>query len=85
MNSLPPDCVPLKGSVGEKRRNALYLKQLPPHDQDPDMCHILSDKERKRLVKLSERIRQQACGVGTINILHSGRERVSEYNNIVTT
>ena len=77
MNSLPSDHIPLKGTEGEKKRNELYLKQLPPHDQDPDMCHILSDKERKRLVKFSERIKQQACGVGIINVLHDRKDKVS--------
>lgn len=68
MKCLPDDYVPLCGSEGEKRRKEMYAKQLPPHDLDPDLCHAMTDVERKRLTKLADKIKVRACGAGTVNL-----------------
>ena len=68
MECLPKDRAPLRGSEGEKKRNQLYLEQLPPHDLDPALCHDMSDIEKKRLIKIADKNKARACGVGGISI-----------------
>ena len=68
MNSLPYGYIPIKGSDGEKRRNKAYLMQLPPQDSNPDACSKLNDVERRRLIKIAEKHKSRACGVGNLRI-----------------
>lgn len=68
MECLPKDRAPLRGSEGEKKRNQLYLEQLPPHDLDPALCHDMSDIEKKRLIKIADKNKARACSVGGISI-----------------
>lgn len=67
MESIPAKYVPLRGSQGEKLRHTLHMKQLPPHDTDPELCHAMTDKERKRLTKFHDKFKSRACGVGTVH------------------
>ena len=42
--------------------------QMPPQDTDPDACSKLTDIERKRLVKIAEKNKSRACGLGNLRI-----------------
>ena len=77
MGCLPEDHVPLRESEGEKRRNRLYIEQLPPHDLDPELCHPMSDVEKKRLTKIADKFKAHACGVGAINSATSQKVNIT--------
>ena len=79
MNSLPDEVVPLRGTAGEERRSKLYLEQLPPHDVDSAMCHDMTDTEKRRLVKIAEKWKKKACGVGTVVIANELKVSINLY------
>ena len=76
MDSLPYGYIPVKGSDGELKRNKGYITQMPPQDSDPDACSRLSDTERKRLIKIAEKNKSRACGVGNLRIAAKKERKV---------
>ena len=81
MASLPKESVPLKGSNGEIDRLRRFHRQLPPYDWNPEACHKLSELESKRFLKLAEKRRRTAYGVGSVEVDQA--EKVCEWYNYV--
>ena len=77
MQSLPEECVPLKGGEGEESRIQRFIHQMPVHDITPDMCHAMEDKEKKRMLKFVEKRRKECYGVGTVELEISEEGMVS--------
>ena len=50
-------------------RENQFLKQLPAYDTCPDVCHDLSDLEKKRMVKFVDMRRKKFFGVGEVETL----------------
>ena len=66
---MPEECVPLYGSQGVDWRENQFLKQLPAYDTCPDVCHDMSDLEKKRMVKFVDMRRKKFFGVGEVETL----------------
>lgn len=79
MSSLPKECVPLKGSQGEKHRAQQFLHQLPAYDSSPEVCHKMTELEKKRMLKFVERRKNKFFGIGTVSLEESGSSKVSYY------
>ena len=71
MQSLPEECVPLKGTPGEHYRSQQFIHQHPPQDLNPENCHKLTDLDRKRMAKFAERRKNRFHGVGTVELQKS--------------
>ena len=78
MNSLPYGYPPIKGTDGELKRNKAYLMQMPPQDTDSDSWSKLTDLERKRLTKISEKNKTRACGIGNLRVANKKERKVVE-------
>ena len=76
MESLPEELVPLKGSPGEEHRKQQYIRQLPAYDFSPDHCHALTDLEKRRMLKISERRKKTFLGTGRVEFLETGTIKV---------
>lgn len=85
MDSLPYGYPPIKDSDGELKRNKAYLMQMPPQDTDPDSWSKLTDVEKKRLVKISEKNKSRACGIGNLRIAVKKERKVKNNTSCCST
>ena len=68
MECLPKNCRPYKGTKAEKQRQEHFRYQHPLHDANPEFCHQISDVEKKKMLKFSEK-RARCFGVGKVLVV----------------
>ncbi|XP_050187125.1 prickle-like protein 2, partial [Myiozetetes cayanensis] len=68
-SELPPALVPRIQSPGERHRLRELLRQLPPHDLEPQFCHDLSESERRELKLFAQRRKRENLGQGSVRPL----------------
>ncbi|XP_063039390.1 LOW QUALITY PROTEIN: prickle planar cell polarity protein 3-like [Melospiza melodia melodia] len=66
---LPPALVPRLRSPGERHRLRELLRQLPPHDLEPQFCHDLDEAERRELKLFAQRRKRENLGQGSVRPL----------------
>ena len=66
IKALPVEKQPIIGTNGAKYRKKQLMKQLPPHDQEPQECHDLSPQETSEMQMFVKEYRQTALGVAKI-------------------
>ncbi|XP_064593818.1 prickle planar cell polarity protein 3 isoform X2 [Zonotrichia leucophrys gambelii] len=66
---LPPALVPRLRSPGERHRLRELLRQLPPHDLEPQFCHDLDEAERRELKLFAQRRKRENLGQGSVRAL----------------
>lgn len=76
VQSLPSGCVPKKGKEGEEQRVQRFTQQMPVYDFSLDVCHKLTELEKKRMLKFVEKRRKESYGVGTVELEMSEEGRV---------
>ena len=76
MQSLPPECVPAVGAEGESYRRTQCFTQLPLYDFSLEACHKMSDLEKKRMGKFTERRRTKFFGVGKLKLKNTRDDQV---------
>ena len=78
MQSLPRECVPAVGTEGESYRRTQCFTQLPLYDFSLEACHKMSDLEKKRMGKFTERRRTKFFGVGKVKLKNTRDDQVRE-------
>ncbi|XP_041035572.1 prickle planar cell polarity protein 3-like isoform X2 [Carcharodon carcharias] len=63
---LPEDKIPYINSPGERYRIKQLLRQLPPHDSEPQYCNSLDEEEMKDLKLFSQQRKRENLGRGTV-------------------
>lgn len=76
MQSLPTGCVPKRGAEGEEQRMQRFTQQMPVYDFSLDVCHKLTELEKKRMLKFVEKRRKESYGVGTVELEMSEEGKV---------
>ncbi|CAN8178681.1 unnamed protein product, partial [Coccothraustes coccothraustes] len=71
---LPPALVPRLRSPGERHRLRELLRQLPPHDLEPQFCHALDEVERRELKLFAQRRKRENLGQGSVRALPPSSE-----------
>lgn len=66
MESLPKESQPIKGTAGAQTRNQAMQRQLPDHDQHPEACHNLTEKEKEKMNEFVQTYKDQAVGIGEV-------------------
>lgn len=78
MQSLPSECVPAVGTEGESYRRTQCFHQLPLYDFSLEACHKMSNLEKKRMGKFTERRRTRFIGVGKLKLKSTRDDQVRE-------
>ncbi|XP_047658504.1 testin isoform X2 [Tachysurus fulvidraco] len=68
MELLPPERRPIAGTQGADYRKKQMAKQLPEHDQDPELCHELSPAEVKQMQQYVRKYKDEALGIGDLTL-----------------
>lgn len=66
LQDLPPELLPIQGSVAATERKILLRKQVPFHDIDPSLCHQLTDDEIKKMNDYILQVKEKSAGVGRL-------------------
>ncbi|XP_068034632.1 prickle planar cell polarity protein 3-like [Anomalospiza imberbis] len=56
-------------SPGERHRLRELLRQLPPHDLEPEFCHDLDEVERREMKLFAQRRKRENLGQGSVRPL----------------
>lgn len=64
LKDLPPELLPIEGSVAAKERKVLLRTQIPFHDIDPNLCHQLTDDEVMKMNDYILQVKEKSAGVG---------------------
>ena len=76
MQSLPSECVPEVGTEGDNYRRKQCFLQIPLYDFSLDACHNMTDLEKKRYGKLTDRTREKFFGVGKLKLQNTMDKKV---------
>eukprot|EP00057_Strongylocentrotus_purpuratus_P035384 XP_798924.3 PREDICTED: testin isoform X1 [Strongylocentrotus purpuratus] len=66
MEMLPMESQPIEGTQGADLRKKQMHVQLPAHDQAPELCQNLSDKEVKDMEDFVKEYKEHAVGIGMV-------------------
>ncbi|XP_072038136.1 testin-like [Amphiura filiformis] len=66
MEMLPKESQPIEGTEGAQRRNQQIHKQLPEHDQVPELCKNMSEKEQEKMLNFVKDVKEKAVGIGQV-------------------
>ena len=74
MEMLPKESQPIEGTEGADSRMKQMHIQLPAHDQAPELCQNLTDKEVKDMEDFVKDYKEHAVGIGQVQEVqvHSG-------------
>ncbi|XP_041460122.1 testin-like isoform X3 [Lytechinus variegatus] len=66
MEMLPMESQPIEGTEGADSRKKQIHVQLPAHDQAPELCQNLTDKEAKDMEDFVKEYKENAVGIGMV-------------------
>ena len=74
MEMLPKESQPIEGTSGADSRMKQMHLQLPAHDQAPELCQNLSEKEVQDMQDFVKDYKEHAVGIGQVQEVrvHSG-------------
>ncbi|KAM4721847.1 LIM and cysteine-rich domains protein 1 [Rhinophrynus dorsalis] len=74
MELIPKNMQPVAGTEGAIYRRLQFVRQLPPHDQNPDLCQGLSEKERSGMEEFVKQYKEKALGVAEVELPISAKQ-----------
>ncbi|XP_022108482.1 testin-like isoform X1 [Acanthaster planci] len=66
MEMIPIENQPVEGTEGAQRRAQQMQKQLPDHDQQPELCQQLNTEEAERMLDFVKDYKEKAVGIGQV-------------------
>ena len=54
----------------DESRHQMLMKQLPPHDFDPEYCYGLSEVEKEELIQFAKQLQERSVGKGILKQNH---------------
>ena len=66
MEMLPKESQPIEGTEGAQKRTQQMHRQLPEHDQAPELCKNLSGKEKEKMLNFVKDVKEKAVGIGQV-------------------
>lgn len=66
MEMLPKESQPIEGTEGADSRKKQMHVQLPSHDQAPELCQNLTDKEVRDMEDFVKEYKENAVGIGLV-------------------
>ena len=85
MQSLPSECVPEVGTEGDNYRRKQCFLQIPLYDFSLDASHNMTDLEKKRYGKFTDRTREKFFGVGKLKLQNTTDKKVYSTHSHVYT
>ena len=82
MQSLPSECVPLLGTEGDSYRRRQCFQQVPLYDFSLDACHKMSELEKKRFGKFTNKRQSESFGVGALKLKSTAEDSVHFCTNM---
>ncbi|KAG8436062.1 hypothetical protein GDO86_007242 [Hymenochirus boettgeri] len=78
MELIPKKMRPVAGTEGAIYRRIQLLRQLPPHDQNPDLCRGLSERDRPGMQEFVKRYKEGALGVAEVALPHTIKQQTEK-------
>ncbi|XP_071809956.1 testin-like isoform X1 [Asterias amurensis] len=77
MEMIPMENQPIEGTSGAQHRNRQIQKQLPDHDQQPELCQQLNTEEAEKMADFVKDYKEKAVGIGQVQAVvpHSAPQR----------
>ena len=69
MEMIPIENQPVEGTEGAQRRAQQMQKQLPDHDQQPELCQQLNTEEAEKMLDFVKDYKEKAVGIGQVGVL----------------
>ena len=67
MEMIPMENQPIEGTSGAQHRNRQIQKQLPDHDQQPELCQQLNTEEAEKMADFVKDYKEKAVGIGQVS------------------
>ena len=67
MEMLPKESQPIEGTEGAQKRNQQIHRQLPEHDQVPELCkNVKEGLEKEKMLNFVKDVKEKAVGIGQV-------------------